>query len=364
MRPHKAHICVILMTICFLSSQGQGLYSVTFPKPAATASDTTELLIVGDVMMHARQLEFDHRLFLSEVAGAMRGADICAANMEFSLAGEPYSGYPSFSAPDSYAEYLADECGVDLFLLANNHVLDKGIPGLERTLGRYEELERKYDTAYTGAASDREDDFCRNPLILRRGHLKLAFLNFSYGSNRPQGKEYPRLILREREDIRERIRSARKQGADFIIALPHWGVEYSLEHSSVQQEWAELLVSEGVDLIVGSHPHVVQDSCHIKGVPVIYSTGNFISNMSAVNTRLGMAVRVKFICRRNGEEKSMLEPELEFSWCSLPGMLSDNYKTIWIKEWATRKSEWLTPYDFENMIATYNRVSQATGIGR
>ena len=107
---------------------------------------------------------------------------------------------------------------------------------------------------------------------------------------------------------------------------------------------------------------MVQDTVHIKGRPVIYSTGNVVSNMSARNTRLGLAVTLRFVNDSRTGEKKMLEPELDFTWCCLPGMLSDNYSTIFAKEWASRRKDWLTPSDFDNMTATLDRVREATGI--
>ena len=155
---------------------------------------------------------------------------------------------------------------------------------------------------------------------------------------------------------------ARERGADFIIALPHWGPEYVTTHSKNQEEWAEWLVGQGIDAIVGSHPHVVQDSSHIQGVPVIYSVGNAVSNMSKRDTRLELAVRIRFVKKRFTNETKMLEPELIPLWCSLPGYLCGSFCTIPVKEWATRRSEWLNPYDYDNMVTTVNRVSEATGL--
>ncbi len=91
-----------------------------------------------------------------------------------------------------------------------------------------------------------------------------------------------------------------------------------LIHDATQDSWARWLVSKGVDVIVGGHPHVVQDTTHIKGVPVIYSLGNAISNMSIINSRLGLAATLRFVHDPVTGEKRMLEPELKFLWCTLP----------------------------------------------
>lgn len=337
---------------------------VTRVKKAASLerSDTVRLLVLGDVMMHAAQFEHEFSGFLANIDPVMKEADFTAANLEFCLAGQPYTGYPSFSAPDSIATVLADNCGVDVFLTANNHILDRGADGLERTLKTYSRLREQYGTVYTGCASDSTDNSLNNPLCVFSKGIRIALVNFTYGTNAGKGPGWPQVNYMKKHEISESIRKAEECGADFIIALPHWGTEYSLRHDDTQQEWAEWLVNQGADAIIGSHPHVVQDTTHINGVPVIYSTGNVVSNMSARNTRLGMAVMLEFVNDMHSGDKRLLEPELLFTWCCLPGMLNNNYSTIFIKEWATRRSEWLIPSDFENMVTTLDRVRSATGI--
>ena len=165
----------------------------------------------------------------------------------------------------------------------------------------------------------------------------------------------------DRGDVKDMMDRAKARGADFIVALPHWGTEYQLRHSREQESWAGWLAEQGADLIVGAHPHVVQDSTHIGGVPVIYSMGNAVSNMSAKDTRLELAVRTRFVHYPDGA-KEMLEPELIFLWCCLPGALRDNYVTIPVQDFIGRRDEWLNPYDYDNMINTYNRVTKETGL--
>ncbi len=341
-----------------------GAQSIRLDIPPATplghGADTAGVVIIGDVMMHTRQLEYDHREFLRGIAPALRTADCAVANMEFSLGGPPYSGYPAFSAPDSYAEYVRDDCGVDVFLTANNHILDKGRAGLTRTLNVYDTL----GVRHSGAAADSLRLISDYPLILTLKGIRIAFINFTYGTNNPSGPSgpWPRVNLMRREDVKAAIGRARERRADFIVALPHWGVEYELKHSRQQQEWAEWLVDEGVDAIVGAHPHVVQDTARIKGVPVIYSLGNAVSNMSARNTRLGLAVTLRFTSDPASGCKSMLEPEFRFIWCTLPGTLTKGYCTIFTDDYLSRRSDWIAPADYDNMIATLQRVKNASGI--
>lgn len=353
----------VLLIICVSVCEAYAQFDLRLPRAALPGRrDTVSLLILGDVMMHARQLEYDHDTFLSGIADSMRAADFCIANLEFSLGGKPYSGYPAFSAPDSYAEYLARDCGTDVFLTANNHILDRGAKGLSRTLAVYSALRDSLGVRYTGSASDSAEKESNYPLMLFSKGLRIALVNFTYGTNFPATGGWPRVNLMDREDVAAAIGRAKEHGADFIIALPHWGTEYSLTHNSTQEKWAEWLLSQGVDAVVGAHPHVVQDTVMTGGRPVIYSLGNVVSNMSAINTRLGMTVTLRFVHDSFTGEKAMLRPQLDFTWCTLPGMLTETYSTIYVKEWAGRRGDWLTPYDFDNMTATLERVLTVTGI--
>ena len=115
--------------------------------------------------------------------------------------------------------------------------------------------------------------------------------------------------------------------ADFTIVCPHWGTEYELLHSEQQKITAMWLVEQGADLIIGCHPHVVQDTTMIDGVPVAYSLGNLVSNMSAPNTQIGLMITVRYIRKNNGDIK-MLPLELTHLWCSRPGGYCDSYTVL------------------------------------
>ncbi|MCR5827545.1 MAG: CapA family protein, partial [Bacteroidales bacterium] len=341
------HIFPLLLLLCCpllscaqrpVSHSFSNQYQIPFPKAMINAPDTVSVIVIGDVMMHAKQLERDHRTFLREVAPALREADFAVANLEFPLGGEPYTGYPVFSTPDYYAWYAGDDCGIDVFLTANNHVFDRGAQGLKRTLDVYEQIHDSLGVMQTGAARDRRELEETYPLMLSRRGVKIALVNFTYGSNSGADAEWPRVNYMRKEEVGAAIRSAREQGADFVVALPHWGVEYQLRHDATQDSWARWMVGQGVDVIVGSHPHVVQDTTHVQGVPVIYSLGNAISNMSIVNSRLGLAAVLRFVHDPLSGEKRMLEPELRFLWCTLPErLLPDSYATVFVKEWASRR---------------------------
>ena len=334
--------------------------------PPRIPSDSVRIFILGDVMLHSKQMGRDYTPFLEELKPLMKKADATVVNMEFPLGGKPYTGYPVFSAPDDYADYIKD-IGADIFLVANNHIMDRGTEGLEKTLRKYAGME---GIKFTGAYSKDVADSLVNPLIINLKGAKIAFLNFTYGMNTglPEPASGAGIRLMKKEDTKELFRRARKAGADIIIALPHWGVEYDLIHSKSQENYAKWLAEEGADVIIGSHPHVVQDTCNIvtsdgRKVPVAYSLGNAVSNMSAINTRLELAATVTLVRNFLGQVH-LAGFKLDFLWCTLPEMLTDNYRTIIVEDRIGQRDKWLNASDYDNMISTLKRVKEKTGIGK
>lgn len=327
--------------------------------------DTLEICFMGDMMMHAKQLEtalrkdgsYDFSSYFSLVEDRIKDADISVANMEYTLAGEPYAGYPCFSAPDSYARYLA-ECGFDVFLAANNHILDRGSEGAARTADIYRMLAREKGIMFTGLASDEEERKNNYPLFIRRKGISLAMVNFTYGTNLGNTAHWPKTnYMGNRTEVGNALETSQK--ADIVIALPHWGPEYTLTHSENQEKTAGWLTENGADIIIGTHPHVVQDTARINGAPVIYSIGNAVSNMSAANTQLELMVTLKIVRHWNGDI-TMLEPELTWLWCSRPGGFTDDYIVIPVEEYIDRKDEWSGEWDYDKMKTTFERVRKTT----
>lgn len=333
--------------------------------------DTVEICIVGDVMMHARQLSeaaagngrFDFGSYFSLIADRIRKADIAVANMEFTLAGKPYTGYPCFSAPDNIVAYAA-ETGFNVFLAANNHICDKGEKGMRRTISVYRQMEKEGKIRFTGIAEDAEAQQGNYPLTIRKKGISVALVNFTYGTNCTAGCEWPKVnMMNDTESLEEAMRKA--EPADFTIVLPHWGTEYSHRCSPQQEKTAEWLVSNGADLIIGTHPHVVQNrsDIHADGriVPAVFSLGNAVSNMSAPGTQLELMANVKIIRDWTGDIR-MGGLELTYLWCSRPGGYGRTFTVIPVAEFVGRRAEWTGEYDYDKMIYTYKKVMQETGI--
>lgn len=336
--------------------------------------DTVTLCFIGDVMMHQSQIEnacrngsYDFSSYFHLIKDRLTDADLTIANMEFTLGGEPYAGYPAFSAPDMIAEYAAG-CGIDIFLTANNHIYDRGASGAERTLGIYRGMNKTHGVHFTGMASNEEEAWRNSPLILSTKGIRLAFLNFTYGTNGGRRTGWPKVnYMEESENISQSLVRAKDMGADFITVLPHWGNEYELIHSREQEETAAWLVENGADMIIGTHPHVVQDTADFNvesrygKVPVAYSLGNAVSNMSARNTQLELMVTSRIIRHCNGDIE-LLQPELTFLWCSRPGGYNDGYTVIPVTDFIGQRDRWQGKQDYDNMLATYIRVKETTGI--
>lgn len=341
----------------------QRLYELSSPY---LPKDRIKLFFIGDVMLHSAQIDRDYTPFLEDLKPRVQDADISVANMEFPLGGKPYTGYPSFSAPDSYADYIAG-LGFDVFLTANNHIYDRGAAGLERTLKKYSSME---SVRFTGAYGNCVADSLVNPLIIIEKGFKIAFVNLTYGTNygTPSNESGTGICLLKEKEIDKLFSRAKNAGADYIIALPHWGEEYFLKHNRTQENQARLLAEAGADIIIGSHSHVIQDTCSVvtssgKRVPVLYSLGNAVSNMSLINTRLELAATI-VLERTFHSEVSLVSLELEFLWCTLPGMFIDNYRTVIVKDRIGHREDWKEPSDYDNMTSTLERVKKHTGIGK
>jgi len=280
--------------------------------------DTLSLLFLGDVMMHGQQLlsakteeGYDYLSCFAPIAPRLKGADITIANIETVFAGPPYSGYPTFSSPDALVSDLKAS-GFQLLLTANNHICDQGKKGLNRSLNLFDSL----GMLHTGVFRSAEERSQRYPLIVNRNGIRIALLAYSYGTN---GFAVPHPFVFNYIDttlIASDIIQAKQMRPDFIIACMHWGEEYQIHQSARQEALAEFLKRKGVDIIIGSHPHVVQGMevsynrfNEIEHV-VVYSLGNVISNQPFPNTQLGLLAEVKLV--KSGFYKAIVS--FDYEW--------------------------------------------------
>lgn len=267
------------------------------PKPITT--DTIRLLFGGDLMQHMPQVYaarttdggYDYTTSLEYIAPMFKSADIAVLNLEttISLTGH-YSGYPCFASPPAVADAMAD-MGIDISLLANNHCCDKYGRGIETTI---DELTRR-NIAHVGVYRDSLDYRENHIQYFERKGVNFALVNYTYGTNGmpiPKGKI---VDLIDTMAIKRDLHSIPQDSVDCIIACMHWGYEYARNANVHQRSIAQMLRREGVDIIIGSHPHVVQpfeaDSTHV----LFYSLGNLVSNQQKRYTDGGILAEVEII---------------------------------------------------------------------
>lgn len=371
---------VINRVLCtaLLGAAALGNISVRTPQPPSPQKtlirpDTATVCILGDMMMHSGQIaEGGWRESLRLIRPMLEEATVSIANMEFTLGGRPYSGYPCFSAPEDYA-FTAADCGIDVFLTANNHITDRGAAGLRRTHDIYGRMHDSLGIFTTGC------DSLKGPLFIRANNIRVGIVNATYGTNSGTCGT-PVNLLSDRQRLHRAIQASDSL-ADFTIVLPHWGEEYRLRHNPMQERTAMELAEAGADIIVGAHPHVVQDTAalfisdkektdgfatdslssendiplrHPRKVPVIYSLGNALSNMSATNTQLELMARLTLV--RDPWGTRLVGTELIWLWCSRPGGFDSHYTVIPVEDYLDRRELWANPYDYDKMVSTYRRV--------
>ncbi len=261
------------------------LLLLVFSSPVAKSQDSTRLrmLFVGDLMQHESQMKaaydpvlgtYDYTMTFRDMKEIISGADLAIGNLELTFGGKPYAGYPAFSAPDELLPAIKD-AGFDALVTANNHSMDRGKRGLERTIRYLDSL----DMPHTGTFADTLNYLNEYPLILEQSGFRVSLLNYTYGTN---GISVPAEVMVNRIDttrIKADLEKARQQAADVIIVFFHWGIEYRQSPGPEQQDLARLCLRHGARMVIGAHPHVLQPmewDCETDKL-VAYSLGNFIS---------------------------------------------------------------------------------------
>lgn len=298
------------------------------------------LLFVGDAMQHQDQLDiakqlggdkYDYTGCFTLIAPTIQKADYAIVNLEVPLGGGKggYTGFPCFSAPDDFAVALKD-AGFDLFLTANNHTLDRSDYGLRRTLDVLDSLKVDHTGTYKNVAQRAE----LVPFIKEINGIKIAFLNYTYGTNGLVARDGAEVALLDKAKIAEEMKAARDAGAELLVVMPHWGVEYVLTENEYQRNYAQFMIDEGADLIIGGHPHVIQpmkvvrSEKYDKDVLVVYSLGNFISNMKTNDTRGGALVTVNVERTTDGKTRFKSATYDTFYSAKPDGFASSNYTVI------------------------------------
>lgn len=294
---------------------------------ANVLSDITEnnnitLLMVGDVLLHTKINEsgkmedgtynYDH--LFANVKEDILAADLAIVNQEVILGGTELglSGYPTFNGAYEVGDSLA-KAGFDVILHATNHTLDKGKKGVQNCLNFWKNTYPELAVLGINESQKAHDSYI---YVYEKDGIKVAILNYTYGTNGIKlPSDMPYIVnLLDKKLIEAHVKRA-KELADFIIVAPHWGTEYQLTPSKNQINLATYMAELGVDLVIGTHPHVIQpvewiESTNGNRMLVYYSIGNFIN--STAGTGAGVANRMvgamaKVTLARNEKGKVYIE---------------------------------------------------------
>lgn len=307
-----------------------------------------KMTVIGDIMCHNSQYKdaynsttgtYDFSYVFSDIKQYINSADISIGNLETTFAGKEkgYSNYPRFNTPEQLAKNLKD-CGIDVLSTANNHCMDTNYAGLVSTLKYLDEAE----IAHTGTNETEEQ---QNKILVKNSNgIKIAFLSFTYGTNGipvPKDKSFAVNLIDE-ELILKQIKLAKQEEPDLICVSMHWGIEYQNKQNSEQEKLADFLFNNGVDIILGSHPHVLQpmerrtiklEDGTVKNCFVIYSLGNFMSGQTKENTRSSVILNIDIL--KNEKDKKTVLTKVEYVpiyMYKMPTGISQRYKVLDIKK--------------------------------
>ncbi len=297
-----AHVSVILLVAPLIALLPHKSSESSTPLALPGATHEITLIFTGDIMQHMPQVDaawnnelgiYIYDSCFKYISPWLSGADLAIANLETTLAGTPFSGYPAFSSPDELVKGMLN-AGIDIAGTANNHCCDRGRTGIERTISMLDSLGMIHMGTYKNIESHRQT----TPLLINTRGFRLAFLNYTYGTNGIPVPENNVVSLIEKDRMMLDLKAAHDSVSDKVIVFIHWGEEYQREPNAFQKDIAEFLFSNGADIIIGSHPHVIQpmewhktDSLSKERL-VVWSLGNYVSNQRKRYTDGGAMVSI------------------------------------------------------------------------
>jgi poly-gamma-glutamate capsule biosynthesis protein CapA/YwtB (metallophosphatase superfamily) len=379
-------IVIVLFTLSGCNNQEEAVIVHNVPTKDFTLQqkDTLEAKIstatvaaVGDILVHktvyldAKKADgtYDFNPMFELVAPYLSSADLTIANQETMIGGTEIglSDYPRFNSPYEVGDTLKN-IGVDAVSLANNHTLDRGEKAIKNAIAHWQKL----GIAYTGSFESEQD---RNTIrILQSNDITFSFFSYTYGTNGipiPSGKDYLVNVINEhfKEEMKKNIAIAKKI-SDVIIVSMHFGNEYQVYPNKYQKDLANFLANEGVDIIIGHHPHVLQPLQWIerkdgKRTFVAYSLGNFISAQIGINRQIGGIVQLKVQKKVVGKnvDITLSSPAFIPTYTHRPNF--KNFKiiplehvtnkqlanvTTWLRSTKEHMSQWMPELDFTEIL--------------
>ena len=300
-------------------------------------SQELSFIFIGDIMGHGPQItsaydsdakEYNYDPCFKYITEEISEPDYAIGNLEVTLAGPPFKGYPQFSSPDHLA-VACKNAGMDVLVTSNNHSCDRGGDGITRTVDVLDSLK----IMHTGTFKDSADRAKRYPFIIESDCMRIAILNYTYGTN---GLPYPAptvVNMIDKDLMKQDLEVAKSKNVDKIIVVTHWGSEYKLQPVQYQIDIGEFLFENGADIIIGSHPHVLEKmvwekstSAENKEELIVYSLGNFVSNQRKRYTDGG--AMFKMTLQKNGDKTSIKDAGYMLTWVHTP--VVEGKKTYYI----------------------------------
>ena len=327
----------------------------------SSQSNEISLIFIGDFMGHQDQInaaydsktgKYKYDSCFSYIAPLLCDADVSIANLEVTIGIKPFSGYPQFSSPPSFAKAISD-AGVDILSTANNHSVDKSKAGMERTLHVLDSLNIKHFGTYY----DSKEKDTASPLIINKNGFKIALLTYTYGTNSLVPIPPNIVNYLDSATIAKDIADAKKENPDEIIAYVHWGIQYKNFPSESQKAWTNYFKKLGVKIVIGSHPHVVQPMKWNKkdSSLVVYSLGNFVSHQRTF-PRDGGAV-FKLTLQKKDNKVIIKNATYALSWVYEPIVNGHKeYYVLPIKDFENRPSFFAKRKHYDKMMRYVNHA--------
>ena len=253
-----------------------------------SSSEDISICMVGDLLIHlpildyAKTVGYNFDFIFENMEKYIKEYDIKIINEEVLIAGTNFSikGYPKFNSPLELADSVA-KAGFNVILKSTNHVNDLGEEARLFDLNNW----KKFPNIKVTGSYQNEEESQKITYFEIKG-IKIALLNYCYGSNRLLRNSYT-INKINYDKIKNDINKSKSEGADIIIVMPHWGKEYSLKTNKYQNKWSKIFFELGVDIVIGTHPHVIQpveiieDKDKNRKMYIFYSLGNFINSTSS-----------------------------------------------------------------------------------
>ncbi len=377
----KAVLFIVIFSLIFIwtacgTNEIKGESEKVGAIPSTEKSPRTEevtIAAVGDIMVHSPQFRsayvggkqgFDFYPVFQPIERYIQGADIAVGNLETTFAGadQGYSGYPMFNSPEQLGQALK-QTGFDVLTTANNHSLDRRSDGVKSTLNFLDD----YGLDHTGTGRNQEE---RDQILIKNiDDIHIAFMAYTYGTNGMSvPEEEPYLVnLIDKEQIASDIQKARDQKADIIVVSMHFGNEYQREENEEQKELVDFLLKQGVDVVLGSHPHVLQPmemrkvttiDGEEKEAFVIYSLGNFVSNQRERYKDSGVILQISFKKNFHTDKTVLQKVEYTPTWVDKSNVGGKtHYQVLAVEEamnqYQAGQKEMLSDNDYEVLQRTW-----------